>query len=172
MVLGYPYERLIWPPKGLQPQVKNHWPKVTSKVHKNFAVWTVKDLKKGRFFMPLGSLTHPIPEHCPPAQAHMHACSPPPTFCHNIVESEYPCLCFCLQPLPCKWHGEPLRESPHFFHYKIAVIHLETKWLPAGALCRVISRERGNKLTWYTPHFLVVPLPSLATLPSLSSFLA
>lgn len=93
-------------------------------------------------------------------------------FYHNIVGSERPCLCFCLQPLPCEWCGEPLRESPHFFHYKIAVIHLETKWFPAGALCRVISRERGNKLTWYTPHFLVVPLPSPATLPILFSFLA
>lgn len=100
--------------------------------------------------------------------------------CHNIVESAHSCLYFCLQPLPCKRCGKQLGESPHFFHYKIAVIHLETKWFPAGALCRVISGERGNKLTWYTAfpcgpsaissHF-AQPLfiPSLIGLASLSA---
>lgn len=100
--------------------------------------------------------------------------------CHKIVESAHFCLCFCLRPLPCRRCEKHLEESPHLFHYKMPVIHLETQWFPAGALCRVISGERGNKPTWDTTfpwgpfasssHF-VQPLfiPGLIGLASLSA---
>lgn len=46
MVLDNTYERLIWPPKGLQPCMKNHWPRGTSKVRKIFAVLKPRNWRK------------------------------------------------------------------------------------------------------------------------------